>query len=161
MVSATHNGQHWHRLVKNIGWTNQNIGGKGYKSDNCMGISQLLGGNCPGSLPKIYAYDGQCNSDRSVHLIMVSATHTGQCNSLWSVQLIPVSTTHYGQCNSYRSVQLIMVSGSCSVAWAETGGWYPQSLRWPMVTSHPMFGKNPISYDEMTKKGHQEFRLEK
>ena len=40
---------HWHRLVKNIGWENQNIEGqKVVKSDKCMGVSQLLGGpDCP------------------------------------------------------------------------------------------------------------------
>src|SRR6218665_2767255 len=44
---------HWRRLVKNIGWANQNIGGqKMVKSDKCMGISQLLGGTCPGCPPK-------------------------------------------------------------------------------------------------------------
>jgi len=32
----------WHRFVKNIGWANQNIGGKVVKSDKCMGVSQLL-----------------------------------------------------------------------------------------------------------------------
>jgi len=38
---------HWRRLVKNIGWANQNIEGqKVVKSDKCMGVSQLLGG-CP------------------------------------------------------------------------------------------------------------------
>ena len=45
------------RLVENSGWANQNIGGqKVVKSDKCMGISQLLGGTCPGSPPKVYAY---------------------------------------------------------------------------------------------------------
>ena len=35
---------HWRRLFKNIGWSNQNIGGqKVVKSDKCMGISQLWG----------------------------------------------------------------------------------------------------------------------
>ena len=36
---------HWRRLVKNIGWANQNIGGgqKVVKSDKCMGVSQLSG----------------------------------------------------------------------------------------------------------------------
>src|SRR6218665_2941277 len=44
---------HWRRLVKNIGWANQNIGGqKVVKSDKCMGVSQLLGGTCPGCPPK-------------------------------------------------------------------------------------------------------------
>ena len=34
---------HWRRLVKNIGWENQNIGGqKVVKSDKCMGVAQLL-----------------------------------------------------------------------------------------------------------------------
>jgi len=47
---------HWHRLVKNIGWANQNIGGqKVVKGDKCMGVSQLLGG-VPGLPPKVYAY---------------------------------------------------------------------------------------------------------
>jgi len=46
-----------YRLVKNIGWANQNIGGqKVVKSDKCMGVSQLLGGMCPGCPPKVYAY---------------------------------------------------------------------------------------------------------
>src|SRR6218665_269907 len=44
---------HWHRLVKNIGWANQNIGGaEVIKSDKCMGVSQLLEGTCPGCPPK-------------------------------------------------------------------------------------------------------------
>jgi len=35
---------HWRRLVKNIGWANQNIEGqKMVKSDKYMGVSQLLG----------------------------------------------------------------------------------------------------------------------
>jgi len=39
---------HLRRLVKNIGWENQNIGRKKVvKSDKCMGVSQLLGGTCP------------------------------------------------------------------------------------------------------------------
>ena len=41
---------HWRRLVKNIGWGNQNIGGqKVVKSDKCMGVSQLLEGHVPGA----------------------------------------------------------------------------------------------------------------
>ena len=45
---------HWHRLVKNIGWANQNIGGwqKVVKSEKSMGDSQLLKGTCPGCPPK-------------------------------------------------------------------------------------------------------------
>src|SRR6218665_2863546 len=39
---------YWRRLVKNIGWANQNIWGKVIKSAKCMGFSQLLGGKCPG-----------------------------------------------------------------------------------------------------------------
>ena len=41
---------HWRILVKNIGWAHQNIGArqKVVKSDKCMGVSQLLGGTCPG-----------------------------------------------------------------------------------------------------------------
>jgi len=36
---------------------NQNIGGqKVVKSDKCMGISQLLGGACPGCPTKVYAF---------------------------------------------------------------------------------------------------------
>ena len=36
-------GYHWRRLVKNIGWANQNIGEQMVvKSDKCMGVSQLL-----------------------------------------------------------------------------------------------------------------------
>jgi len=34
---------HWRRLVRNIGSANQNIGGKGGKSDKCMSVPQLLG----------------------------------------------------------------------------------------------------------------------
>jgi len=40
---------HWRRLVKNIGWTNPNIGGKGGKS---MGDSKLLGGHMHELPPK-------------------------------------------------------------------------------------------------------------
>ena len=42
-VGITRPERHWHRLVKNIGWTNQNIGGKVTKGDKCIGVSQLLG----------------------------------------------------------------------------------------------------------------------
>jgi len=43
---------HWRRLVKNIGWANQNIGGqKVLKSDKRMGVSQLLG-HVPGLPPQ-------------------------------------------------------------------------------------------------------------
>src|SRR6218665_2190502 len=49
--------EHWRRLVKNIGWANQNIGGqKVVKCDKCTGISQLLGRHVPGLPPKVYAY---------------------------------------------------------------------------------------------------------
>src|SRR6218665_1455984 len=50
---------HWHRLVKNIWWANQNIGGqKVVKSDKCMGVSQLLG-HAPG-LPPSLCLCGYC-----------------------------------------------------------------------------------------------------
>jgi len=53
---------HWRRLVKKIGWTNQNIGGqKVVKSDKCMGISQLLGA-CACSAPQVYAYGNLCEA---------------------------------------------------------------------------------------------------
>ena len=39
---------HWCRLVKNIRWANQKV----VKSDECMGVSQLLGGYPP----KVYTY---------------------------------------------------------------------------------------------------------
>ena len=43
---------HWRRLVKNIGWANQKMGGqKVVKSDKCMGAPQLLGGHMPGLPP--------------------------------------------------------------------------------------------------------------
>jgi len=43
---------HWRRLVKNIGWANQNIGGtKGGKSHKCMGVYQRAR-----AAPKVYAY---------------------------------------------------------------------------------------------------------
>ena|SRR6218665_1077693 len=47
---------HRHRIVKNIGWANQNVGGKVVKSEKCMDVSQLLGGTCLGCPPKVYAY---------------------------------------------------------------------------------------------------------
>src|SRR6218665_3236731 len=47
---------HWRRLVNNIGCTGQTkiLGGgqEMVKSDKCMGVSQLLGGTCPGWSPK-------------------------------------------------------------------------------------------------------------
>src|SRR6218665_955901 len=48
---------HLRRLVKNIGWANQNIGGgkKVVKSDKCMDVSQLLGARARAA-PKSYAY---------------------------------------------------------------------------------------------------------
>ena len=43
-IDRLYTGTHWRRLVKNIGWENQNIGGqKVVRSDKCMGVSQLLG----------------------------------------------------------------------------------------------------------------------
>ena len=47
------------RLVKNIGWANQNIVGKVVKSDKYMGISQLLGARARAA-PKVYAYVSKC-----------------------------------------------------------------------------------------------------
>ena len=44
---------HWRRLVKNIGWANQNIWGKKVvKNDKCMGVSQLLGARARAAPPK-------------------------------------------------------------------------------------------------------------
>ena len=44
---------HWRRLVKNIGWADQNIRGqKVVKSDKCMGVSQLLGARARAASPK-------------------------------------------------------------------------------------------------------------
>src|SRR6218665_3064051 len=40
---------YWRRLVKNIGWAKQNIGGKGGKIDKCMVI---IGGHVPGLAPQ-------------------------------------------------------------------------------------------------------------
>jgi len=60
-------GHNWRKLVKNIGWANQNIGGqKVVKSDKCMADSQLLGSTCPGCptlslrLWSIGAIDAHC-----------------------------------------------------------------------------------------------------
>jgi len=50
----THTHTHWHRLVKNIGSVNQNIGGQMVvKSDTCMGVTQLLGGHVPRLPPQV------------------------------------------------------------------------------------------------------------
>src|SRR6218665_4134854 len=43
LASTERHAHHWRRLVKNIGWENQNIGGKVVKNDKYMGVSQLLG----------------------------------------------------------------------------------------------------------------------
>src|SRR6218665_730991 len=43
----------WRRLVQNIRWANQTIGGiRELKSDKYMSVSQLLGGTCSGCPPK-------------------------------------------------------------------------------------------------------------
>src|SRR6218665_1163298 len=42
---------HWRRLVRNIGWANQNIWGKVVQSDKCMGVFQLLGA-CVRAVPQ-------------------------------------------------------------------------------------------------------------
>jgi len=41
---------------KILGGQTKILGGKGGKSQKCMGVSQLLGGHVPGSSPKVYAY---------------------------------------------------------------------------------------------------------
>jgi len=43
---------YWRRLVKNIGWANQNIGGKGGKRWKMHGRFSIIGGTCPGCPPK-------------------------------------------------------------------------------------------------------------
>ena len=63
--------RHWRRLVKNIGWANQNIGRghKVVKSEKCMGVYQLFGGTRPGCPPKsmpIYLGDGRPCLKRSL-----------------------------------------------------------------------------------------------
>jgi len=53
METAIFSSLHWHRLVKNIGWASQTIGGqKVVKSNKCMGVSQLLRGHVPGLPPQ-------------------------------------------------------------------------------------------------------------
>ena len=45
-------------LSKILGGQTKILGGqKVVKSDKCMGVSQLLGGMCPGCPPKVYAYE--------------------------------------------------------------------------------------------------------
>ena len=43
---------HWHRLVKNIRWANQNFGGNMVNNDKCKNVSQLLGGSVWAYPPK-------------------------------------------------------------------------------------------------------------
>src|SRR6218665_2719640 len=64
-VGITRPERHWHRLVKNIGWTNQNIGGKVTKGDKCIGVSQLLGASARAA-PKVYAYERHLYTRRSI-----------------------------------------------------------------------------------------------
>jgi len=55
MAILIHNHIHWHRLVKILGGPTKILGGqKVGKRDKCMGVSQLLGGMCPGCPPKVY-----------------------------------------------------------------------------------------------------------
>ena len=57
--------KHWRRLVKNIGWANQNIGGtKGGKRNKCMGIYHLLGARARAA-PRVYAYERKRRKVRS------------------------------------------------------------------------------------------------
>jgi len=54
-------GVHCRRLLKNIGWTNQNSGWqKVVKSEKCMGDSQLLRPRARAAPPKVYAYPDVC-----------------------------------------------------------------------------------------------------
>jgi len=57
----------WRRLVQNIGWANQNIGGqKVVKSDKCMDISQLFGARAraaPKSTPMAVMHT-MCSDER-------------------------------------------------------------------------------------------------
>src|SRR6218665_2691503 len=70
------------RIVKNIGWANQNIGvQKVVKSDKCMGVSQLLGGAWPGCIPpksppmsevvpeRWFQRDGKTANDSNLNLL--------------------------------------------------------------------------------------------
>src|SRR6218665_157322 len=81
---------HWRKLVKNIGWANQNIGGqKVVKSDKCIGVSQLLEGTCPGCPSKFYAYAAVAS---------LRAPYLGRCCSCstpptW-MSLLPVLACH-------------------------------------------------------------------
>src|SRR6218665_3313865 len=54
-MHAIGTGMHWCRLVKNIGWANQNIGEqKVVKSYKSMGVSRLLGA----TWARVFAYAG-------------------------------------------------------------------------------------------------------
>ena len=58
---------HWRRLVKNIGWENQNFWGEYVvKTDKCIGVSWFLGGRPPVLPTKVYA----CG-----HVVLVNWAH--------------------------------------------------------------------------------------
>jgi len=64
---------HWRRLVKNIGWANQNIGGKVITSDKCMGVSQLLGARArasPKSTPMARIMYGSKKSGNVIYILV-------------------------------------------------------------------------------------------
>jgi len=48
---------HWRRLVKNIGWANQNIGGKGGKKWQMHGRFSIIYEARARAAPQVYAYE--------------------------------------------------------------------------------------------------------
>src|SRR6218665_2442844 len=94
--------EHWRRLVKNIGWANQNIGGqKVVKCDKCMGISQLLGRHVPGLPPKVYAY-GQLGA--TCHWPVVKTALTNIQTSIQTLHCIDKRTDRHTHIDTYASI---------------------------------------------------------
>ena len=86
---------HWHRLVKNIGWANQNIGEqKVVKSRKCMGVSQLLGARARAaplkSTPMIASHSLLVHTRSYI----AKYQHKRLCYSVAIKRLFPAADTH-------------------------------------------------------------------
>src|SRR6218665_3367948 len=89
---------HWRRkLSKILGGQTKILGGRRWKSDKCMGVSQLLGCACPGCPPKVYAY--------AVHIVFKYLLYLSIC-------IAPLNShgqTYYRYaCYNLRYVRLII-----------------------------------------------------
>src|SRR6218665_1338607 len=90
---------HWRRLVRNIGWENQNIGGA--KGGKCKGDSQLLGSTCPGCPQSLRLWQ--------LHPV-VSATNRSTCVSK---TLCASMKNHMQSCTAAESFFYSQIKSKC------------------------------------------------